>query len=211
MDKRFLTILVVLAVVFGGIFFLTKSKDNKTTEGNTQVQASQHVTGKNTMGVTLLEYGDFQCPYCGQYYPIVKGVVEQYGDKIAFQFRNFPLVQIHKNAMAASRAAEAADKQGRYWEMHDLLYTNQSSWSESSNPTTFFNQYATQLSLNQKQFTSDMNSQATLDVINADLAAGGKVGVDSTPTFFINGKKVTSQPRSVADFSKLIEDAAKQQ
>jgi protein-disulfide isomerase len=211
MDKRFLTVLVVLAVVFGGIFFLTKSKDNKTSGGNNTVQASQHVTGKNTMGVTLLEYGDYQCPYCGQYFPIVKEVVTQYGDKIAFQFRNFPLVQIHKNAMAAARAAEAAAKQDRFWEMHDLLYTNQSAWSESSNPTAFFNQYATQLSLNSEKFKSDMNSQAVLDVINADIAEGGKAGVDSTPTFFINGKKVTSQPTSVADFAKLIDEAAKKQ
>jgi protein-disulfide isomerase len=209
MDKRFVTILAVIIILFGGFFFLTKGKNNNSGSNNgNSAQPSNHVIGKNTSGVAFVEYGDYQCPFCGQYYPLVKQVVTQYGDQISFQFRNFPLVQIHKNAMASARAAEAAGKQGKYFEMHDLLYENQSSWSVSSSPTSFFNQYATQLSLNSNQFTADMNSQAVLDTINADTNEGQKLGVDSTPSFFINGKKITSQPRSVADFVKII-DAAK--
>src|SRR5690606_23603180 len=114
-NKFFIGILVAIAVVFG--FVLIRDRDNSTTN-NTDTPSSQtasnHVKGSDASGVVLVEYGDFQCPACGAYYPILKQIYEEYKDRITFQFRHFPLIQIHPNAMIAHRAAVAADKQGKF-------------------------------------------------------------------------------------------------
>jgi protein-disulfide isomerase len=204
MDKRFMIILAVVVVLFGAIFWSTKSKTEAPGSNGSSAQASQHLEGKNTSGVTFVEYGDYQCPYCGQYYPIVKQVQAQYADKISYQFRNFPLVQLHPNAMAAARAAEAASLQGKFWQMHDLLYSNQNAWASASSPSSLFDQYAQQLGLNLDTFHKDQNSAGVLATINADEAAGQALGVNATPTFFINGKKIDNPPTDVAGFAKLI-------
>ena len=128
-----------------------------------------HVEGNTKSGITLVEYGDYQCPFCGQYFPIVKQVQAEFNDQIAFQFRNFPLVSVHQNAFAGARAAEAAALQGKFWEMHDLLYQNQSQWSEGGDPTSFFKQYALQLGLNVDQFNKDYASTKVNNAINADM------------------------------------------
>jgi protein-disulfide isomerase len=205
-NRFFITLLVVLAVVIGAFTF-TKQKSNPAKNSNTSVQPTNHIEGSDTGGVVLVEYGDYQCPACGQYYPIVKQVFEKYKGQIIFQFRNFPLVQIHKNAFVGSRAAEAADKQGKYWEMHALLYENQQGWGVASNPIPFFEGYAKQLSLDVTKFQQDMNSQETNDKINADIQEGQKLGASSTPTFVLNGKKLEQNPRSIEEFNKLIDDA----
>jgi protein-disulfide isomerase len=151
MDRRFLIILSVMVIAVAGVFFLNKSKTN--TPGSTNSgQASNHVEGKNTKGVVLVEYGDYQCPACGQFYPIVKQLQSTYTNDISFRFANFPLVQIHPNAMAGARAAEAAALQGKFWEMHDLLYENQTSWSSGTNPQPYFEQYAGSLGLDVNKF-----------------------------------------------------------
>lgn len=211
MDKRFLLILAALVIIFGGIFFFTKSKSTAPgTNGNNSADGgSSNIVGANTEQVTLVEFGDFQCPACAQYYPIMKQVKAKYGDQIAFQFRHFPLVQIHPNAMVAARAAQAAANQDKFWEMHDLLYENQTSWGQSSNPTAFFEQYAAQLGLNVETFKQDMNSAATLAVINADVAQGQSFGATGTPTFVLNGKKIES-PNTAEGFFKLIDEAIAQ-
>lgn len=208
MDKRFLLILAALVVIFGGIFWFTKSKSNDTTgnNSNSQNSGSNHTVGNNTKSVTLVEFGDFQCTACAQYYPIVKQVKEKYKDQISFQFRHFPLVQTHPNAMVASRAAEAAGNQGKFWEMHDLLFENQNNWSQSQNPNAYFEQYATQLSLNVEQFKQDMASAAVLAVINADVSAAQSFKTTGTPTFILNGQKIEN-PRTVEEFSKVIDAA----
>lgn len=208
MDKRFVLILAALVVIFGGIFWFTKSKSNNTVNnnGSSQTSGSNHTTGNNTKNVTLVEFGDFQCTVCAQYYPILNQVKEKYKDQISFQFRHFPLVQTHPNAMVASRAAEAAGNQGKFWEMHDLLFENQNSWSSSQNPNVFFEQYATQLSLNVEQFKQDMASAAVLAVINADVAAAQSFKTTGTPTFILNGQKIEN-PRTVEEFSKVIDAA----
>lgn len=206
MDKRFLIILTAAILIFGGIFWATKSKTNAPGSSNGNA-ASNHIAGNKDSSVKFVEYGDYQCPFCAQYYPIVNQVKQKYGNQISFQFRNFPLTQIHQNTMAASRAAEAAALQGKFWQMHDLLYENQSSWESVSSPTSMFDQYAQQLSLNMEQYRKDQNSPAVLATINADLAAGQAAGVNSTPTFFLDGKKLTSPPTDLAGFSKLIDAA----
>jgi len=151
-----------------------------------------HVYGNKDAEVVLFEYGDFQCPGCGGAFPQIKSIKEDYKGKIAFVFRNFPLTSIHPNALAAATAAEAAGLQGKYWEMHDALYENQDGWSNLSAETRTdrFVDYANNLGLNIEKFKSDMTSKTVSEKISRDRALGNKLGVDSTPTFYINGEKV---------------------
>src|SRR3954468_1948534 len=127
MDRRFLGILAVIVIIFIGIFAFSQHSNDSSSGSSSKTQPTNHVTGEGKKNVTLLEYGDFQCPVCESYYPVVKQVVDQFSQDIHFQFRNLPLVQIHPNAFAAARAAEAASLQGKYWQMHDTLY-EQSNW-----------------------------------------------------------------------------------
>ncbi len=209
MSKRFLIILAVLVVLFGGFIWFSKAKKTKTsTSGNSSAQATNHVSGAGNKKVTLTEYGDFQCPACGSYYPYVEQVRQKYGDDITFQFRNFPLVQIHKNAMAAHRAAEAASNQGKFWEMYNMLYSTQQNWTESSNVSPILESYAQQLGLDMNKFRADVASEQVNGTINADINSGQSLGITATPTFFINGKKLDPTPdRSVEAFSKVIDQA----
>lgn len=207
MSKGFWIIIGAIVVIFGGILLLKGDEADAPTNG---AATSNHVVGNNTKGVTLLEYGDYQCPFCGQYYPLVKQVAEKYKNDIAFQFRNLPLTQNHKNAFAAARAAEAASLQNKFWEMYDLLFQNQDAWSESSTARSIFEQYAAQLGLDVEKFKTDFASEQVNDTINADVAAYKKTGEPmSTPTFFLNGKKIKAA--SLEEFSTLIdEEIAKQ-
>jgi len=210
MSKQFWAVVAVIVLVLVGISVFTGKKSDTSTSGNTKA-ATSHTEGQGTTGVTLVEYGDYQCPYCQTYHPTVKQIVADYGDKITFQFRNFPLTSLHQNAFAAARAAEAAGKQNKYWQMHDLLYENNdpngsSGWVASKAPSSYFNNFATQLGLNLTQFKKDYASMAVNNAINADMAAGTKLGVEGTPTFYINGKKATIS-NSPDDFKKALDAA----
>ena len=209
MSKRFLIVLAVVILGFGGLYLVGKS-NKAAAPGSTSssnAQPTTHLFGSGKKNVTLIEYGDYQCPACGAYYPLVKAVVEKYKDDIYLQFRNYPLVTIHQNAFAGSRAAEAADMQGKYWEMHDLLYEQQRTWSASNSPKTYFDQYATELKLDLKKFDDDYSSSTVNDRIAADIKEGQKIGADSTPTFVLDGKKLDQNPKDQASFEKLITDA----
>lgn len=214
MDKRFLSILAGLVIIFGGIFVFSQHSTNKSTGNNSTtgstVKTTNHITGDNGKGVTLVEYGDYECPICGAYYLPLNQVVAQTSKDIHFQFRNLPLVQIHPNAFAAARAAEAADLQGKYWQMHDKLYENQSSWATATNPLAFYKTYAKDLGLDVTKFSADYSSSTVNDRINADLAAFGKTNQQqATPTFFLDGKvldnKDVSNPQTGApDVAKFV-------
>lgn len=213
MTKQFWIILAVIAAIFVGIVVLSNNKktENGTTSTSTKA-GTKHIQGEGKTGVTLQEYGDYQCPICGTYYPVVKQVVEKYKDQITFQFSNLPLTQIHPNTFAASRAAEAAGLQNKYWEMHDLLYINQNAWASSSNAQTIFEGYAQQLNLNMAQFKKDYSSTKVNDAINADAAAFKKTGdPEATPTFYLDGHKLDntdlmdSNGPNVEKFSKVID------
>lgn len=207
MNKQFFAIIMVVIVGLVGLFALTGgNKNSDTPVGDTGAQASNHVEGLPDSKVTLIEYGDFQCPACKSYYPLVKQLKTTYGDKVTFQFRHYPLTQIHPNAFISSRAAEAAGKQGKFFEMHDLLYENQDSWAQSPNPSSIFESYAGQLSLNLDQFKADMNTAAVAAVINADAKAAQAAGANSTPTFVLNGKKIDKNPQTLEEFTKLLDD-----
>ncbi len=206
MSKRFLLILLALFLLMVGGIWFAKSKQ-KASEPPSGSAVSNHVNGKGNKKVTFVEYGDFQCPACGQYYPIIEQVRKKFGDDITFQFRNFPLVQIHPNAMAAHRAAEAADKQGKFWEMYNLLYARQQDWVSAGSAGKIMEGFAEELGINADQFKKDVASSQTNDAINADIKAGQALGVSSTPTFFINNKKIDKSPQDVEGFNKLIQEA----
>jgi protein-disulfide isomerase len=191
MDKRFWAILGVLAVIVVGAIWINNSKSPNGATAN--VPPTNHVEGQGSTGVTLVEYGDYECPICAMYYPVVKQVQAQYASQIYFQFRNLPLTSIHQNAFVGARAAEAASMQNKFWQMHDLLYENQNTWAQSTNPETYFNDYAKQLGLNVSKFGKDFSSDYVNNVINADMSAFNKTNQqEATPTFFLDGKYISN-------------------
>lgn len=220
MDKRFLAILAGIAVIFIGIAVISQSgKDDKSGDSG-NAQPTSHIIGEGKKKVTLIEYGDFQCPVCQAYDQPIKEVAEKYSADIFFQFRHLPLVSIHPNAFAAARAAEAAGIQGKFWEMHSMLYepTNWQAWTTSTNARALFDAYAKQLGLDEAKFKTDYASDTANDAINADLAEFDKTGRPSaTPSFFINGRPIENSELSdgnvpsVEKISALIEaEIAKQ-
>jgi len=157
--------------------------------------------------VEIIEYGDFQCPACGAVYPIVQEALLGYEDDVAFVFRHFPLVSIHPNAMIAHRAAEAAGEQGKFFDMHDLLYERQQLWSTGDSADDIISVFAEELELNIDQYRETFNSSETLQKINTQLDAGQSIGVSATPTFFVNGEQLEQSPRSVEELRAIIEQA----
>jgi protein-disulfide isomerase len=208
MNKRFLVILVAVIAVFAGLVVINK-KDTTAPSGNGGGQVTNHTFGSGSTGVNVTEYGDFQCPACATYYPIFAQLKEQYKDRVTFQFRHFPLISSHQNAMAASRAAEAASLQDKFWEMHNLLYERQDAWESSNNAAGIFEGYATELGLDLAKFKTDVSSNSTNASIQADFKAGQDLGVSGTPSFAINGKLIDS-PNSFEAFKEAIDNAIKE-
>jgi protein-disulfide isomerase len=143
-----------------------------------------HVQGLETAPVTLVEYGDYECPYCGQAYPIVKEVQRRLGDKLRFAFRNFPLAESHPHAEHAAEAAEAAAAQGKFWAMHDYLYEHQRALDDHHLVT-----YAQHLGLDVPRFEREMQDHAFAGRVREDFLSGVRSGVNGTPTFYINGRR----------------------
>lgn len=220
--KTWMIFIVICVAVLGGLIFISrKDKINvdaiemtkATAASNANGNIADHVFGNKDSKVVLIEYGDFQCPACGSAYPIIKEVTDNYKDKVAFIFRNNPLTAIHPNARAGSAAAEAAGLQGKYWDMHDALYENQTSWSTAAvdKRTDMFVAYASQIGVKDKEkFKKDMESKAVNNKIDFDLALGKRVPVSGTPTILLNNKKIESDVWSDKDkFKAAIEDALK--
>ncbi len=173
------------------------------------ISASDWTRGAKSANVSVIEYGDFQCPACGEYEPLVEQLTQQYVNRVEFVFRNFPLYQIHQDAGIAAQAAEAAGMQGKYWQMHDLLYQKQTEWSAepaSSVVAKYFNGYAQSLGLNVTTFDADINSSAVKNKIQHDVDTGNAAQIDHTPTFFINLKQIPN-PNSLAQFQADIDAA----
>lgn len=209
MKSRFSLILIACVIIFGGILFVSKKDASapKNADGSA-IAPTNHTKGENKKGVTLVEYGDFQCPACAGYYALVEQVVEKYKTDISFQFVNFPLTSIHPNALLAHRSAEAANNQGKYWEMYSLLYQNQEAWSSltSAQASTTFRSYAENLNLDMAKFDTDQKSETINSLINADISKAKGLGITGTPTFYLDGKKIEN-PRDLESFNKIIEDA----
>jgi protein-disulfide isomerase len=183
---------IMLLIVFGGAF-LVGGKSGETPNPSPITDTSQLVVdyaptrGSKDAKVTLVEFSDYQCPACGAAYADVEKIVNEYGDKIYFVYRQFPL-PMHKNAKAGAYAAIAAGKQNKYWEMHVKLFENQAKWAEEASPVNTFAGYAKDLGLNEDQFRKDMASNEVVNLVNEEISKGNALGVNSTPTFFINGQ-----------------------
>ncbi len=165
--------------------------------------------GATSTKVSLVEYSDFQCPACKAYHPIVEEVLSTHKDTLSFTYRHFHLPG-HKNAELAARVAEAAGAQGKFWEMSALIFDGQSAWSgeNTSGAKKIFTDYATELKLDIAKWETDLDSPAVKNKVANDKRTGDRSGVNSTPSFYLNGKKIQN-PRSVDAFKTLIEDAIK--
>lgn len=201
---------ITVAILVGAIFFLSKSPDSSSnTPINNPVslvKQDSHKIATDSAKVTIVEFGDYQCPACSSVQPVVKQILKDYSGKINFVFRHFPLPQ-HQNAMTAAAAAEAAGEQEKYWEMHDKLYDNQDAWAKSNNPKEIFTTYAQQLNLNIEEFKNSVNSSKYNQRITDDKNDGISLGVNSTPTFYINGSKINNF--SYSEFKNRIDEASR--
>lgn len=207
--KEYIIFGIIIAAIIAGFMFLgVKFGGNSGSETPAlpvnAIDASDIVKGNRDAKTILIEYSDFQCPACASYYPIVKQIMDEFNDKVVFAYRHFPLSQ-HKNAELAAISAEAAGKQGKFWEMHDAIFNNQKEWSERSNAKELFIQYAGAIGLNVERFKLDIESGELKDKVKRDLNSGISAGVNATPTFFLNAKKIS--PTSYEDFKKLIEQS----
>jgi len=149
-----------------------------------------HTLGPADAKVTLEEFGDFECPPCGMLHPVLKTMEKEFGQRIRIVFREFPLVPTHVHALSAARSAEAAGLQGKFWEMHDMLYDNQKDWHDAFDARPIFEGYATKIGLNMEKFKTDSASEAVAQRILRDGARGHALGVSGTPTVFMNGREV---------------------
>jgi protein-disulfide isomerase len=166
------------------------------------VSAQDHAQGPSSAPVTLVEYGDYQCPHCGRAYPIVKRIQKHFGERLRFIFRNFPLSEMHPDAEAAAEAAEFAGANGKFWEMHDLLFENQ---QRLGGP--LYLELAAQLGLSAEALQSALESGMYEDRVAADFKGGVRSGVNGTPTFYINGHRHDA-PFDYDDLAQAIEAAS---
>ena len=166
------------------------------------VSASDHRLGPDDAPVTLVEYGDYECPHCGVAHPIVQQIQKLMGRRLRFVFRNFPLTEIHPHAEHAAEAAEAADGEGKFWQMHDILFENQDALEDED-----LVRYARELRLNLPKFIDALAEGMHADRVRADFLSGVRSGVNGTPTFFINGVRHDG-PWDVASLLAAIQYAA---
>ncbi len=184
-----------MAVTLVGVFLLTRgspSSPETVTSGEAQlIRDYSQQTATESARVTLVEFGDFQCPACAGAFPTIERIKSDYAGSLNFVYRNFPLPQ-HKFAKKAALAAESAAIQGKYWEMYTLLFSNQPDWSTGVSADEKFKGYAAQIGLDVDKFTADMSATELNDRITNDIRDGNLLGVDATPTFFLNGKMYNS-------------------
>ncbi|MEX0594647.1 MAG: DsbA family protein [Patescibacteria group bacterium] len=201
-DGKFFIWVIIAAVlaIVGFIIFGGKSSDNPDVVIDTTV--GQRL-GSDSAKVKIVEFGDFQCPACQAAAGPLKQAYEKNSKDVQLIFRNIPL-SIHSNADESSQAAEAAGKQGKFWEMYDVLYAEQSTWAQLANPLEQFVTYATALGMDADKFRSDYSSSAVAKIIQSDKAAADQAGVTSTPTFFVNNEKIVGA-QSVEQWQNIID------
>lgn len=214
-----LVFIVVLGLIIWGVI-ASMDKDLSVPKVGTPaaISTTDHVrqygpsTAQGTSSVTtapveLVEYSDFQCPACQNYYPVLSQVLASSTVPVKFVYRHFPLPQ-HANARPAAYASEAAAMQGKFWEMYDLLFKNNKEWTELADPTPVFEGYAQRIGLNVATFKSDIASDKVRDLVDSTVAEVQKIGIYQTPTFFVNGK-VIKNPQSYAEFNTVLQEAAR--
>lgn len=209
-----------LILIIGGVFLFSGKGTGSTAKAVPDtilnpsdaqrtggIKNGNYIPPSSNASVTMVEFGDFQCPACGAYHPLVKQVMTDFAGRVNFVFRNFPLPQ-HSNANISAYGAEAAGLQGKYWQMYSKLYESQTEWSTSDKAKDLIVGYAKDLGLNVDQFKKDIDSQKVKDRVSKDTADGNLVPINATPTFFINGIKLDN-PGSADDFKKLLDQALK--
>ncbi len=223
--KRFLPFLIIVVVLVAGLgaawIFMRSSR--QATNGNANANAHTASPGAEPTGaepaqlrgnpsapVVLEEFADFQCPSCGAYYPELKKIENEFGDNLRVIFRERPLIPPHEHALIAAQAAEAAGIQGRFWEMHDKLYENQKAWSEASDLVPLFVDYAKQIGLNPDQFMKDLNGETVAARIFQDGKRAHALGVNATPTFFVNGKEAKDDSWKPEGLREMIKQALRE-
>ena len=196
------TFAVIAVILIGASIVYSNYASNKANEG---VVIEPHIKGNADAEVVLAEYSDFQCPACGQFYPVVKEVMDMYGDRISFEYKHFPLISIHPFAVPAAKAAEAAGQQGKFFEMHDTLFENQAVWSRAGNPQSYFEQYAEDIGLDVALFKRHIGASVIDERIEDDFKEARELGLTGTPSFFLNGERM--QYETFEDFVIAVEQA----
>jgi Na+:H+ antiporter, NhaA family len=216
--KRFLPFaliaLVFIAAVAGGWILLQSSRqsrnsNNPTPDPATEVHGADppHIRGNVNAPVTIEEFGDFQCSACGSYHPELKKIEAEFGDRLRVIFRELPLVPTHEHALLAAQAAEAAGLQGKFWEMHDKLYENQTTWVAAKDLVPVFVDYAKQIGLDPDRFMKDLNGDKVAARIFQDGKRAHAFNLKSTPTFFVNGKEAKDEHWKPEGLRQMINEA----
>lgn len=195
-------------VILAGIYFFNSVSSVGTAKEPAPVSLDDHIRGGTQAKVVLVEYGDFQCPACGAYEPMVQALLKNHTADVQFVFRHFPLSQVHKNALTAAKIAEVASIQGKFWEMHDAIYAHQKDWSDSLNAKEILMGYAKEIGLDTVKMNVDLANPTIEEKIFAQAKEGTKIGVQGTPTFFVNGMKIEN-PQSLEAFEQIIINAEK--
>jgi protein-disulfide isomerase len=198
--KFILGIIAVTGLIIAGAMYLG-TRPEKTFADSEILLPTTHITGNKDAKIVLVEFSDFQCPACGAYKPVVDQLLEKYSDKILFGYRHFPLPQ-HENAFASAIASEAANEQGKFWEMNDYLFDNQTNLTEGT-----IRKGAEKLQLDLKKFDEDIKNPQLNAIVEKDKGDGNTLRVNSTPTFYLNGKKL--QLNRPQDLLLAIEQAIK--
>ena len=202
-----LSVVVIRAGVGAGVMLMASREDDagESLLGMEAVE-TDWIKGNAEASVTLVEYSDFECPACAQFHPTVRGVVEELGDRIQFVYRHFPISQLHKQALVAALAAEAAGRQGKFWEMHDVLFERQGEWAGAEDAGAKFGRYAQELGLDMARFEADIEDDELRDKIEEHRLSGVRSGVSGTPTFFLNGEEMNGY-NTQDEFKNLIIEA----
>jgi protein-disulfide isomerase len=208
--RLWLSVVVGLSLLIFSIIRLASSPgvevSGRPEVSLTEISENEWIKGNPKAKVTLVEYSDFQCPTCGIFYPIVKKMESEFGDQLRVVYRHFPL-GMHAYAELAAQAAEAAGKQGKFWQMHDLIFDSQQEWSKMvGSARGKFLGYAKELALDLPRFEADLDSKATRQAVEEARRSGERVGVSSTPTFFLNGVQIKNL-RSENELRNLIQKA----
>ena len=213
----FVVIVIVLMVAIAGGWVLLRSSRQSsnssvpTPDPALDVKGAEppHIRGNPNAPVTLEEFGDFQCPSCGAYYPELKKIEAEFGDRMRVIFRENPLVPTHEHALLAAQAAEAAGLQGddKFWAMHDKLYENQTTWTQEKDLVPVFVDYAKQIGLNPDQFMKDLNGEKVAQRLFQDGKRAHALGINATPSFFVNGKEAKGDQWKPEGLRQMLKDA----
>jgi len=202
MKNPWVIIGIITVVLFGGAILISNQSQE---QANQDIEVKKHIKGNESASVKLVEFSDFQCPACQAFHPVVTEVINEFGDDLSFEYKHFPLVRAHPNAVSAAVAAEAAGQQDKFFEFHDLLFDNQSAWSATVSPNQLFIGYAEELGLDIDKFKRHMRSSVLEDKVKDDLNEGLERAVTGTPTFFLNGERMTYE--TYQEFRDKIADA----